>query len=83
MKRTWREDISLVEGKEYKVQKNFKTTTDAFTKGEILIFTGSDYSRYDSSTALRFTSKTSGEGKSFFLQDDQPFLTEDLFEACN
>lgn len=83
MKRTWREDISLVEGKEYKVQKDFKTTTDVFTSGEILIFTGCDYSRYDSSTALRFTNKTSGEGKSYFLQDDQPFLTKDLFEACN
>lgn len=81
MKKTWREDIALVEGREYKARKNFKTQTDVFEIGEILIFTDSDYSRYDSSTALRFTNKATGEGKSWFLHDDESDSSAEFFES--
>ena len=58
--KTWREDIGLMEGKEYRARKDFKTQTDTFTAGEILVFTGNDYSHYHSSTALRFKKGSSG-----------------------
>ncbi len=79
MKRTWRDDIALVEGKGYRVLKDFTTQTDVFKKGEVLIFTGSDYSRYHSSTAFRFTNKETGEGKSWFLQDDEVDTSGEYF----
>ncbi len=79
--KTWREDIALVEGKEYRARKDFKTQTDVFTKGEILIFTGNDYSHYNSSTALRFTDKATGEGKSWFLHDDESDSSAEFFES--
>ena len=78
---TWREDIALVEGKEYRARTDFKTQTDEFAKGEVLVFTGTDYSRYDGSTALRFTNKATGEGKSWFLHDDAPDSSADFFET--
>ncbi len=80
MKRTWRDDIKLVEGKEYRVRKDFKTQTDTFVKDEVLMFTGSDYSRYHSSTALRFDNKATGEGKSWFLHDDESDSSAEFFE---
>lgn len=83
MKRTWRDDIGLVEGKEYRVRKDFTTQTDTFVKGEVLVFTGSDYSRYHSSTALRFDNKVTGEGKSWFLTDDEPDNSAEFFEAVS
>ena len=67
--------------KEYRALKDFPTQTDVFKKGEVLIFTGSDYSRYHSSTALRFTNKETGEGKSWFLQDDEADTSSDFFMA--
>ncbi len=78
--KTWREDIALIEGKEYKVRKDFKTQTDIFTNGEILVFTGNDYSHYNSSTALRFKNKATGEGKSWFLHDDESDSSAEFFE---
>ena len=78
--KTWRTDIALVEGKEYRARKDFKTQTDVFTKGEILIFTGNDYSHYHGSTALRFINKATGEDKSWFLHDNEPDNSAEFFK---
>lgn len=78
--KTWRVDIGLVAGKEYRALKDFQTQTDKFNEGEILIFVGNDYSAHHSSTALRFTNKSTGEGKSWFLSDNEPDISAELFE---
>lgn len=78
--KTWRDNIALVEGKEYRARKDFKTQTDTFVKGEILVFTGNDYSHYHSSTALRFKNKATGEDKSWFLHDESPDNSTEFFE---
>lgn len=80
---TWRKEIALVERKEYKCRKAFKTQTDVFSKGEIMIFTGANYSRYDCSTAFRFTNKETGEEKSWFLHDDESDSSAEFFEAIS
>jgi hypothetical protein len=75
---TWRIHRFRV-GDRYRVLQEVRGQAADFIAGEIIEFRGTAYSRYDSSTAFRFLSVTSGELKCWLLDDDDPDASGDLF----
>ncbi|MEW8187596.1 MAG: hypothetical protein AB2794_21605 [Candidatus Thiodiazotropha endolucinida] len=67
---TWR-DNPFIEGKKYKVIKDFHQSQSIFKAGEILIYVNSEYSHYDNSTIFFFKAK-GDHPKTWWLHDDEP-----------
>jgi hypothetical protein len=78
---TWRQH-NFQEGAKYRVKKAIVTPTSDFSLGEIVVFCGSSYSHYDSSSAFMFQAEPSGENKTWFLHDDDDDHSNEIFECA-
>lgn len=77
---TWRQH-NFREGRRYRVKREINTATSRFSPGEVLVFSGTSHSPYDSSSAFIFHCESSQEVKTWFLHDDQEDRSAELFEA--
>jgi len=76
---TWRKH-RFEPGKKYRVARDIRTEDNSvFHSGEIVEFVDAQYSRYDGSTAFWFTSVDTQEPKNWFLKDDAPDISDELF----
>jgi hypothetical protein len=80
--KTWRTS-NLKPAVEYRVEKSIVSPTDSFEAGEFVTFLSAEYSRYDSSTAYVFRSRTTGKTKTWFLADKDADVMKDLFKECS
>jgi len=74
---------SLEKGAKYCVKQTVESRTSIFTKGEIVIFETTGYSIYDSSSSFIFCSIDHDVKKAFYLDDDEPDLTLEVFQKLN
>jgi hypothetical protein len=66
---SWRE-FNLVEGSVYLSIDSIESIMDDLVRGSKYKYLGSDYSRYDSATFMRFQELATGENITFFLHDE-------------
>ena len=79
---TWRKH-PFIQHQKYRIVRDMKTSTSVFHAGEVVEFSDSSHSHYDSSTAFMFFAGQEREIKTWFLHDDDPDEGFRIFEALS